>query len=378
MFSLISALSTPIASLNPSLEEPGALDKTIQMIATGILAGLAILYVIRKTGRRETEPRQLPTHIKTPQSKDIPFNSPCILNTTQVLSLSIDRCGLSDNPHFRNSYFEIEFLKEKGYRIVRRPWKPVNRVFPICGQTNEISFPSWFGLEKLMKKNDVPVYVIERLPKKILGFGAGGHVYDLSGTLDNSVIKIDKMFSQSEPMTISSDMILSFNHSLGNARALRKLPGDPRVLRCKGIMRVIESNQWGVVYEKIETECTYLHHLANICEMAAPLPRIFSFMRNLALGLQLLDRYGCSQTDLKEENILIRKNGLPVIIDLSKKTPSIASRQQFGALLNKAVGDFDDVSNLVHACSSNQSMEEFGWDDVLDALNKAALSSALT
>jgi hypothetical protein len=413
---IIQALFNSSASSFLGTKESSEEGHSTALITTLALMTLAALYMAKHLCQKTAQPslaaRTLSPAIAAPAPRDIPFHTPIILSTDQVVTLQVLSSWLPENPLFNDSYFKSRKVDDNHYEIVRMPWNAQVR------HVQSIPLDSFPAFEEFLESGDVAVMALEHLPDDLIGAGSVGQVYAMPD--QPLVLKLDKAFTrtgQSERFALRRDgqpqywgfkyvsplsrenMVSSFHSAVETVRVLVQLPHHPNILQCQGIAWVADLNQWGVVYEKIEGG--HLNDYTQFLrEQPEPLPRILHLMSQIAGALKLLDEYDLPYTELKEDNVLVREDETPVIIDLSghrhrSEASSIESRQQFGTQLYRALiespttfkgapevyyhvlsqeeicrrsGASPAVADLIYACWSTQSMEEVGWDYILNQL----------
>lgn len=354
---------------------------------------------------------------KTITADNLPFNKTYLISVEQVCQLRILGTGRSTLEEFADSSFDCTSKGEQ-WLLERKPFKKHNFTIETPDKEKSVEISAWSELESFMKERDISTFALENLPSDPIGTGCLGQVYNLQNKTKPLVFKLGKAWSSTKmsetfylknqeadaknkdfygrkyirPLN-DSDMSSSFSHSLNTARQLFKLSHkSDYILSFEGIVYVKDLNQWGVVYERIEDGRT-LYDVG----LKGNNKTLYKTMIGVANGLQILDQHGHPETDVKPSNVMIRKDGTPVIIDLDmrSKTPgdSITSRQQFGSLLYRTISKKEvtfqnapndkidkkslldekipeEIVELIFECWSNDDMEKVSWEKIKNVLGK--------
>lgn len=241
-------------------------------------------------------------------------------------------------------------------------------------------------------KNNIPVQIIRSVPKKILGMGQDGNVYEVQDEEGLPIVlKIYEPYLYSKHS--GNPMQGSFALCNSMAKVLSILPACPHLLKFQGVAFVEELEQWGVLYEKIEG---ITFHLNRIKEKPAEERKsaALNVARGVAQALQILDYAEWPHADVDYKNIMIRTDGTPVLIDFPHHPASnpATSKKLFGELflqlflnitpclehirvffhsgcdLKELIfGLPEDLTNLLTDCVDAQCNEKTSWQQIRDA-----------
>lgn len=341
-----------------------------------------------------------------------PLNQSCTISSEEIMSLKIDFTGKSES--YPNSRFTCEYLGTC--------WK-VTRIFFF---SETITIPNFYDLDKKhsleitlsMQKLislPVPYYSIERLPP-LFASGCLGQLYALNEVF---VFKIVKRFTganmrqsfylQSSPDQLSDrynlyvskaksdEMSFSFSSSIQSAMTLRSLPNNCSLISCHGALYVEDLNLWGVIFERVKGQTLNFSRFRN-CSAQTKMTAAIEFAKWCASTLLFLQKNNLKHGDLKEQNIMEREPNSFVLIDLDLggyDPRELSDRWALGTLFYRhLVCDYstfqyrpfadeihdDCLRNLrnlnisphlisvINACWSNESLDKFGYDSILKAL----------
>jgi len=159
---------------------------------------------------------------------------------------------------------------------------------------------------------------------------------------------------------------IPYSGALDRVRCRLKLPKSPHIQECLGLVYAEDVNLWGEVYELIDGKRipTPYQNRKEALKMA----------RGVAETLKMLDQHEYAYHYLRPENVLIKKDGTPVLIgDIVGITDNpLESRHGFGGFLISILNESDYIvlKPLIEECTSEKSMIEFGWDHILSALDQ--------
>jgi len=253
------------------------------------------------------------------------------------------------------------------------------------------------------KKLGIPVITVAQLPE-MQGQGTYGQVY----RLDDLVFKVRKVFAGAigtqtfypfrlkpeagkvlpnaifiEPCS-EDTMVKSYQDALDRATAHARLPKSPNLTSCRGLVYIEELNLWAVAYDYVEGPLLRYKIMNR--------ETILKVMICISKALKSLDKAGYPKTDVYNMNVIMKKDGTPVLFDdLAKGDPvppgSTLSRIKFACnmlypylapdvryfdrdaekQLQKFVGP--EVARLMIDSQSDEvSMEKCSWDRIADTL----------
>lgn len=255
--------------------------------------------------------------------------------------------------------------------------KPSRQTTPIVHQEaekNVFLYPSIKdGVQDLLDQK-IAIQVRKTLPKEEIGSGRDGSLYScLDEKGKPAALKVEFSNYQNED---DNRPRIKLEKSFEECRdlalmALSQLP-SPYLLSVKGIAYVEEADKWGVVYEKIDGKT-----FREFKRSHPSIPKLLEIAKGIAKGLQILDNAGWPHQDIGDRNVMIRSDGTPVVIDLPmcKGDPRsfLKSRGQFAMqilLQTFMVTEVEDAClELMDDCKSDQSMDEFGWQHIIDRLD---------
>ncbi len=234
------------------------------------------------------------------------------------------------------------------------------------------------------------IYVLQKLPKEMLGSGADGRVFAFSDK-SGLALKIcdpipEEEGKKSEDRFERMEMCKSYREAKKLYEIYRSQFSSPNLLSVKGLGYVAEIDLWGIVYDRVEGESWYaiktgspfIHQL---------IPLAIRVMLGTASGLAVLDQAGWAHDDLHDHNIMVNSNGIPIVIDFptSPNPDPLTTRQKFGEMFKKALSsakwklgtkddDFLDVRQsliaLCNECNSDVSLEALGWNEIKSRIER--------
>lgn len=313
------------------------------------------------------------------RSQDIPFSAKKILTAEQIISLKISSCGISENSEFADSLFECEKGENGNWIVIRRKKSispPVQ--IPLCEGIGNLTLVCQ-GTDFLRQavEEQMPIYAIEQIPKRFSS-GVIGQVYKITmPDKKTAIIKVKRthvnvregvtfdpirLGGSIAPLSLA-EMIRSFEQSECIVRESCHFQKSPHYAECYGLVYVQELNVWAVAYEYLEGE-----HPSNYSHNPELGKKIFA---SIAEGLKVLDEQRAPHTDLKNTNILIRKDGMAMFFDDVYKRQkdeywsqtSEESKREFGVLLSEALSPAPEITQLIHSC------KDMSWDEIIRILS---------
>lgn len=252
-------------------------------------------------------------------------------------------------------------------------------------------------------KLHIPIQVVSSIPQKVLGKGQLGVVYEIEDEQGRpSALKIctEEVVQEKE----GTLMQRTFSLCQSLAKVQKRLPNCPHLIKFQGLAYVEELDKWGVVYEKIDGKSFCLD---DIKQKPVPKDRYRSLLnvaKGIACALQILDLNQWHYFDLHKENIMIRSDGTPILIDFPDKPAApfwegnspVHDREFFGKMflfaLLKLTPAFDseDTStlsqhlignlsrygvpyrfiNVLTNCWKSTELNKQSWQEIIDGLNQ--------
>jgi len=192
----------------------------------------------------------------------------------------------------------------------------------------------------------IPVFILESLPKEILGRGVEANVYSVQAQEREFALKLRhpmtwicdaqgyRKFSRPKYHPVADLMVIW--------RMLRQLPVHPRIPKFEGLVYIKEIDAWGILYEKIAGKELDIKELQAM-SLDKRGPYVMKIMTHIAQALQTLDNAGYSHYDVAPRNVMIRPDGTAVLVDHAKDRPCntaddfAGTKMQFSVLCMRAL-----------------------------------------
>lgn len=235
-----------------------------------------------------------------------------------------------------------------------------------------------------LTKQNIPVKVLSEFPKtQIETDNDKVFVVDFDEEKESGVLKVRKL----DPFVYSDLSAQTLEDSTALFKMLKSQAPSQHLMAAKSLCFVQKIKQWGIIFEKIEGENWKDYFKRKKDDLGKTVSHLVQAAKGFAQGLQILDHAGWHHRDVKNDNVMIRADGSAVVIDPPWEPSSDAGSRQigrlsFGKTINESLiwapksTEKTALTNLVNNCISTKSIDEYGWGQVVEELEKIDIKTS--